>query len=173
MLKSVTRSCSWVHSQKLTDNRWQIFCKYMREISEIAKNVNKRREPCLGFFVIASPQLFSFPFPILLERGIREKDRDWKTDLWKLCRLEDESMLRHYTAALGTVCFRWFASAELLVLRLKCLSEMSTFTASLANSAFSQTAFLHHLLSHSVCVSALERARDDGSGVIECFGSHR
>lgn len=63
------------------------------------------------------------------------------------------------------------------MLRLKCLSEMSTFAVSLANSAFSQTAFLHHLLSHSVCVSSLEReqvrARDDGSGVIECFGSHR
>lgn len=62
------------------------------------------------------------------------------------------------------------------MLRFKCLSEMSTFAVSLANSAFSQTAFLH-LLSHSVCVSALERqqarARDDGSGVIECFGSHR
>lgn len=63
------------------------------------------------------------------------------------------------------------------MLRLNCLSEMSTFAVNLANSAFSQTAFLHHLLSHSVCVSALEReqarARDDGTGVIECFGSHR
>lgn len=87
---------------------------------------------------------------------------------------EDEHMSRHYSAALG-MRFRWFVSAELLVLRLKCLSEMSTFTVSLANGALSQTAFLHHLLSHSVCVSALERkwARDDGSGVIEYFGSHR
>jgi len=39
---------------------------------------------------------------------------------------------------------------------------MSTFSVSLANGALSQTAFLHHLLSHSVCVSALERERERG-----------
>lgn len=76
-------------------------------------------------------------------------------------------MLRHYSASLGMVCFRWFGSAELLVSGLKCLSEMSTFAVSLANSVFSQTAFLHHLLSHSVCVSALESKQERGMMAVE------
>ncbi len=45
------------------------------------------------------------------------------------------------------------------MLRLKCLSEMSTFAVSLANNAFSQTAFLTSFtFTFSLCKRSRERA---------------